>query len=100
MQLYFFGLHWGDERFLDEEGIAHFDEGSALYYAQRIADKIGRDADYGSLKVEVRTSEGGLLATILPSEGRRREQLALIGRRYPRPVRHAADPAAKPTAAL
>ena len=83
VQLYFFDLLWGDERFVDEEGIAHFDEGSALYYAQRTADKIGRDADYGSLKVEIRSSNGILLATVTPSEGRRREQLALIGRRYP-----------------
>jgi hypothetical protein len=99
MQLYFFDLHWGDERFVDEEGVAHFDEGSALYYAQRIADKIGRDSDYRSLKVEVRTSDGRLLATILPSEGRRREQVALIGR-HPGFFRHAADGAARPAAIL
>jgi hypothetical protein len=60
-----------------------FDEGSALYYARRVADKIGRDADYGSLRVEVRTSEGTLLASIAPSEGRGCEQLALVGRLYP-----------------
>ncbi|WEX87061.1 hypothetical protein PZN02_003406 [Sinorhizobium garamanticum] len=99
MQLYFFDLHWDDERFLDEEGIAHFDEGSALYYAQRIADKIGRDTDYESLKVEMRSSEGILLATVAPSEGRRREQLALIGRRYPGLFRHPPDSAVSSAAA-
>ncbi|PDT84401.1 hypothetical protein [Sinorhizobium sp. BJ1] len=83
MQLYFFDLRWGDERFIDEDGIVHFDEGSALYYARRIADKIGRDADYGSLKVEVRSGEGKLLATVAPSEGRGHEQFAFIGRRRP-----------------
>ncbi|THK38666.1 hypothetical protein EHS39_07910 [Ensifer sp. MPMI2T] len=99
MQLYFFDLRWDDERFLDEEGIAHFDEGSALYYAQRIADTIGRDADYGSLKVEIRSSKGILLATVTPSEGRRREQLALIGRRCPGLFRHQSDGAVSPAAA-
>ena len=83
MRLYFFDLCWGEDSFLDEEGVAHFDDGSALYYAQRIADKIGRDADYGSLKVQVRSSEGKLLATVAPSEGRGREQFALIGRGRP-----------------
>ncbi|WP_026623141.1 hypothetical protein [Ensifer sp. WSM1721] len=91
MQLYFFDLHWDDERFRDEEGVAHYDEGSALYYAQRIADKIGRDADYGSLRVEVRTSEGILLAIIAPSEGRGCEQFALVGRRHPGLFRGAAS---------
>ncbi|WP_082909653.1 DUF6894 family protein [Sinorhizobium glycinis] len=88
MRHYFFDLHWGDEHFLDEEGIAHFDDGSALYYAQRIADRIGRDADYGSLKVQVRSGEGKPLATVAPSEGRGREQFALIGRRSPGVYRH------------
>ncbi|OOG67280.1 hypothetical protein B0E45_21655 [Sinorhizobium sp. A49] len=80
VQVYFFDLYWGDERFVDEDGISHFDEGSALYYGQRIADKIGRDADYGSLKVHVRSGNGELLAVIAPSDGRGREQDALIGR--------------------
>ncbi|AHK44397.1 MULTISPECIES: hypothetical protein [Ensifer] len=80
VQVYFFDLYWGDERFVDEDGISHFDEGSALYYGQRIADKIGRDADYGSLRVHVRSGSGEILATIAPSDGRGREQDALIGR--------------------
>ncbi|MBB4187386.1 DUF6894 family protein [Sinorhizobium terangae] len=96
MQLYFFDLRWGDERFVDDEGIAHFDEGSALYYAQRIADKIGRDAGYGSLKVEVRSKRGTLLATVVPSVGRGRERLALVGRRYPGLFRNPADGAPGP----
>ena len=80
VQLYFFDLLWGDEHFVDEDGISHFDEGSALYYGQRIADKIGRDADYGSLKVHVLSSNRKLLATIVPSIGRGIEQRALLGR--------------------
>lgn len=80
VQIYFFDLYWGDERFVDEDGISHFDEGSALYYGQRIADRIGRDVDYGSLKVHVRSGKGPLLAMISPSDGRGREQDALIGR--------------------
>ncbi|GEM_PF-1415545 len=83
VQIYFFDLYWGDERFVDEDGISHFDEGSALYYGQRIADRIGRDADYGSLKVHVRSGKGELLAVIAPSDGRGREQDALIGRGNP-----------------
>ncbi|MCA1407867.1 hypothetical protein I6F26_27930 [Ensifer sp. IC3342] len=98
MQLFFYDLHWDDERFVDEEGIAHFDEGSALYYAQRIADRIGRDADYGSLKVEVRSSRGTLLATVLPSVGRGRERLALVNRRYPGLFRNPANGAPSPAA--
>ncbi|MEI2299906.1 hypothetical protein [Ensifer sp. MJa1] len=82
MQLYFFDLHWGDEHFVDEDGIHHFDEGSALYYGQRIADKIGRDADYGSLKVQVFSWDRRLLATISPSAGRGGEQRALLARRH------------------
>lgn len=91
VRLYFFDLHWGDECFLDDEGIAHFDEGSALYYAQRIADRIGRDADYGSLRVDVRSSDGVLLATIAPSDGRGWERFALIGRRCPAMFPHTAN---------
>ena len=83
MQLYFFDLHWDDDCFTDDEGILHFDEGSALYYAQRIADRIGRDADYGSLKVRIRSQAGALLATVTPSRGRVAEQDALLGRRRP-----------------
>lgn len=90
VQLYFFDLHWGDEHFVDEDGIIHFDEGSALYYGQRIADKIGRDADYGSLKVEVFSSNRRLLATIVPSIGRGGEQRALLARRHVGTPLHAA----------
>lgn len=90
VQVYFFDLYWGDERFVDEDGISHFDEGSALYYGQRIADRIGRDADYGSLKVHVRSGKGALLAVIAPSDGRGREQDALIGRRSAGMVFHPA----------
>ncbi|ABR60106.1 hypothetical protein GOC91_19000 [Sinorhizobium medicae] len=80
MQLYFFDLHWDDECFADDEGILHFDEGSALYYGQRIADRIGRDVDYGSLKVRVRSEAGVMLAALTPSQGRGVEQDALLGR--------------------
>ena len=90
VQLYFFDLHWGDEHFVDEDGIIHFDEGSALYYGQRIADRIGRDADYGSLRVEVFSSNRRLLATIVPSSGRGGEQRALLGRRHVGAPLHAA----------
>lgn len=90
VQLYFFDLHWGDEHFVDEDGISHFDEGSALYYGQRIADKIGRDVDYGSLRVEVFSGDHRLLATIVPSVGRGGEQGALLARRHAGAVFHAA----------
>lgn len=93
VQVYFFDLYWGDERFVDEDGISHFDEGSAVYYGQRIADRIGRDADYGSLKVHVRSGSGELLAVIAPSDGRGREQDALIGRHGLGVLRRRTDPA-------
>lgn len=96
MRHYFFDLHWDDESFIDEEGIAHFADGSALYYARRIADKIGRDVDYGSLRVEVRSSEGKVLATVVPSEGRGCEQFALIARRHPGLFRHRRENAVPP----
>lgn len=80
MEHYFFDLHFGDEQVVDEDGIDHFDEGSALYYGQRIADKIGRDTDYRSLKVHVRALDGSVLAIVAASSGRAGEQMALIGR--------------------
>ncbi|WP_028000355.1 DUF6894 family protein [Sinorhizobium arboris] len=99
MQLYFFDLHWDDDCFTDDEGIVHFDEGSALYYAQRIADRIGRDADYGSLKVTVRSEAGVLLASVTPSQGRGAEQDALLGRRSPGLFPHPAKAGLAPAAA-
>jgi len=77
---YFFDLHFGNERVVDEEGVDHFDVGSAVYYGQRIADRIGRDSDYRSLTVHVRTVEGSLLAVVAASAGRGFEQMALMGR--------------------
>lgn len=80
MEHYFFDLHFGNERVVDEEGVDHFDVGSAVYYGQRIADRIGRDSDYRSLTVHVRTVEGSLLAVVAASAGRGFEQMALMGR--------------------
>ena len=80
MEHYFFDLHFGDEQVVDEDGVDHFDVGSALYYGQRIADKFGRDTDYRSLTVHVRTFEGPVLAIVAASAGRGYEQLALMGR--------------------
>ena len=77
---YFFDLHFGNEQVVDEDGVDHFDVGSAVYYGQRIADKIGRDTDYRSLTVHVRTFEGSVLAIVAASAGRGYEQLALMGR--------------------
>ncbi|WP_349437091.1 hypothetical protein [Pararhizobium sp. A13] len=80
MEHYFFDLHFAAERVVDEDGVDHFDVGSAVYYGQRIADKIGRDADYKSLKVHVRSLDGSVLAIVAASSGRAGEQVALIGR--------------------
>ena len=80
MQHYFFDLHWGDGQVIDRDGVDHFDEGSALYYARRIADRIGRDDDYRSLKVHIHAAGGALLAVVAASAGRGREQTALLGR--------------------
>ena len=80
MEHYFFDLHFGNEPVVDDVGVDHFDVGSAVYYGQRIADKIGRDADYRSLTVHVRTFEGAVLAIVAASAGRGYEQLALMGR--------------------
>jgi hypothetical protein len=77
---YFFDLHFGDEQVVDEDGVDHFDVGSAVYYGQRIADKIGRDGDCRSLKVHVRAPDGCILAIVAASAGRGYEQVALIGR--------------------
>ncbi|HEV7305860.1 DUF6894 family protein [Ensifer sp.] len=82
MQRYFFDLQWDGERFVDDDGIHHFDEGSAIYYGQRIADRIGRDSDYSSLTVLVHSANRKLLATIRPSVGRGGEQRALLARRH------------------
>jgi len=81
VQHYFFDLFFGNEQMVDDEGVDHFDEGSAVYYGQRIADRIGRDADYTALKVHVRCPDGALLAILAASAGRGIERTALIGRR-------------------
>ncbi|WP_438750458.1 DUF6894 family protein [Pararhizobium sp. O133] len=80
MEHYFFDLHFGGEQVVDDEGVDHFDVGSAVYYGQQIADRIGRDADYRSLAVHIRTFEGSLLAVLTASAGRGLEQRALMGR--------------------
>jgi hypothetical protein len=80
VQHYFFDLHFDGEQVVDEDGIDHFDVGSAVYYGQTIADRIGRDADYRSLKVHVRSPDGAVLAIVATSAGRGREQMALLGR--------------------
>lgn len=80
MQHYFFDLHWDGDDILDEEGVDHFDVGSAIFYGQQIADKIGRDADYRSLKVHVRIPNGAILAVMAASIGRGAEQRALMCR--------------------
>lgn len=80
MEHYFFDLHFDGEQMIDDEGVDHFDTGSALYYGQQIADRIGRDADYSALKVKVRATDGMVIATLAASSGRGRERTALMGR--------------------
>lgn len=80
MQHYFFDLHWDGDDIVDDEGVDHFDVGSAIFYGQQIADRIGRDADYRSLTVHVRIPNGAILAVMAASNGRGIEQRALMGR--------------------
>ncbi|MFM2278215.1 MAG: hypothetical protein RLZZ444_446, partial [Pseudomonadota bacterium] len=51
MRHYFFDLVMEDERVVDEDGIDYFDEGSALYYGQMVADRLARDNAEAALKV-------------------------------------------------
>ncbi|MDO6964807.1 hypothetical protein [Rhizobium alvei] len=64
MRHYFFDLVMEDERVVDEDGIDYFDEGSALYYGQMVADRLARDDAATAIKVHVLTDSGALLAVL------------------------------------
>jgi hypothetical protein len=64
VQQYFFDLHWGEQFMVDDEGVGHFDEGSALYYGRTIADRIARDRAFSALEVHILSSERKLLAVV------------------------------------
>ena len=64
MQTYFFDIQWNGEILLDDEGMVHFDEGSALYYARMLARRVSRGGGGDLVQVHVRQNRGQLLATM------------------------------------
>jgi hypothetical protein len=67
MQTYFFDIHWNGEMLQDEDGASHFDEGSALYYARVIANRLARGADEAAIRIHVRTDDGRHFAIVSPT---------------------------------
>ena len=67
MQLYFFDIHFKGETITDEEGARHFDDGSAIYYARTIANRISRTDNGDMVRVHIRDSHNRLLTIAIPS---------------------------------
>lgn len=67
MQTYFFDIHWNGETLQDEDGASHFDEGSALYYARVIANRLARGAEEAAIRIHVRSSDGRPFAIVSPT---------------------------------
>lgn len=67
MQTYFFDIHWNGELLQDEDGASHFDEGSALYYARVIANRLARGADEAAIRIHVRSDDGRPFAMVSPT---------------------------------
>lgn len=66
MQLYFFDISWDGETIADEDGTGHFDDGSAIYYARVVANRLARCGRYESVRVNVRDAGGRLLTIVVP----------------------------------
>jgi len=67
MQTYFFDICWNDETVADDEGTAHFDDGSAIYYGRIVASRIARCDNLETVLVQVRDDQGRLLSIVRPS---------------------------------
>jgi hypothetical protein len=67
MQTYFFDIFWNGERLQDDEGASHFDEGSALYYARVIANRLARGADGAAIRIHIRLGEDRPFAIVSPT---------------------------------
>ena len=66
MEHYFFDICWNDETVVDDEGTAHFDDGSAIYYGRTVASRIARCGSGESVRIHVRDSRGRLLSIVTP----------------------------------
>jgi hypothetical protein len=67
MQTYFFDINWNGEMLQDDDGASHFDEGSALYYARVIANRLARGADEAAIRIHVRMGDGRPFAIVSPT---------------------------------
>ena len=54
------------ETIADEDGTGHFDDGSAIYYARVVANRLARCGRYESVRVNVRDAGGRLLTIVVP----------------------------------
>jgi hypothetical protein len=66
MQHYFYDIHWDDEILADDEGVSHFDDGSALYYGRTVANRIARCGKGEKVTVHIRDDVGRLLTIATP----------------------------------
>lgn len=66
MQHYFYDILWDGETMTDEEGVSHFDDGSAIYYGRTVATRIARCGKGERVRVHVRDTHGRLLSIVTP----------------------------------
>jgi hypothetical protein len=67
MQTYFFDINWNGELLQDDEGALHFDEGSALYYARVIANRLARGSDEAAIRIRIRLDDSRIFAIVSPT---------------------------------
>ena len=66
MQHYFFDICWDGETVTDDEGASHYDDGSAVFYAGTVANRLARCGKLEAVRVHVRDDRGRLLSIVVP----------------------------------
>jgi hypothetical protein len=66
MQHYYFDICWDGETVTDDEGTSHYDDGSAVFYAGTVANRLARCGKLEAVRVHVRDDRGRLLSIVVP----------------------------------
>jgi hypothetical protein len=66
MQHYYFDICWDGETLTDDEGASHYDDGSAVFYAGTVANRLARCGRIEAVRVHVRDDRGRLLSIVVP----------------------------------
>lgn len=66
MQHYYFDICWDGETLTDDEGTSHYDDGSAVFYAGTVANRLARCGRIEAVRVYVRDDRGRLLSIVVP----------------------------------